>query len=132
MRMAAGLACLLLLAAPLAARASFSSSSSQPNRPPAPLTAGLGGGPWSEITARFDARLHKRFPAGTTESALTSELAHEGFRQTDWGGATGTEHQAERREDTFACNIAARVFWRADAAGRVQSLRGEYREAGCL
>jgi hypothetical protein len=130
MRKALAFVCALAMAAPLSAAAAGWSSSSV-SRPASPLTAGLGGGTWSELTAKFDARLHHRFQPGVAEKDLTEELAREGFRRVSWRGPDGAE-VAERREDSFACNIAARVYWRADAAGRVQTLRGEYRQEGCL
>jgi hypothetical protein len=130
--MALGLACLFVLTAPLSASAAPWSSSSLGSQPRSTLTADLGGGTWSELTRKFDARLRQRFPLGVPESVLTRELAQQGFDRVAWRGPDGTEAVAERHEGDFACDIAARVYWRADAAGHVRSLRGEYREAGCL
>jgi hypothetical protein len=100
-------------------------------RPASPLTAGLRG-PWTDTTKEFDVRVRRQFPVGTSEDVLSQALTRQGFRQEDWGGVTGTEHEAVRREDNIACNIAARIFWRADKDRRIQSIRGTYREEGCL
>jgi hypothetical protein len=101
-------------------------------KPDAPLTAELKGATWAEESAAFERRLRIRFPTGSGEQLMSRELRRQGFKQVDWGGATGVEHEAERREDDFVCNRAAYVFWRADASGQLTSVRGEYREEGCL
>lgn len=97
-------------------------------RPASPLTAGLRG-PWTEVSTTFDARVRRQFPVGTSEAALSQALSRQGFRRVN---ASGPEQEAVRREDNFACNIAARVFWTAGPDRRIHSIRGEYRQEGCL
>ncbi len=96
-----------------------------------PLTVGMTGD-WTTVTKRFDARVRQRFPIGSSESDMGNALSQQGFSQVDWGGATGTEHEAVRREDNFVCRVAARIHWRATADGRLTSVRGSYNEEGCL
>jgi len=98
---------------------------------PVPLTSGMTGD-WTTITKRFDTRVQHRFPIGSSEFDMGRVLSEQGFSQADWGGATGTEHEAVRREDSFVCKVAARIRWRASADGRLTSIRGSYGEEGCL
>jgi hypothetical protein len=105
--------------------------SKQFDRPPVPLTAGLTGS-WSALTTEFNTRVQHRFPIGLPEAELGRELSKQGFSQADWGGTTGSEHEAIRREDNIACRLAARIYWHAGDDGRIKSIRGEYGEEGCL
>ena len=96
-----------------------------------PLTAGMAG-EWTTVTKRFDTRIQHRFPTGSSESDLGTTLSQQGFDQVGWGGVTGAEHQAVRREDNLVCKVAARVYWRANASRRLTSIRGTYNAEGCL
>ncbi len=107
------------------------SSYRQYEHPPVPLTRGLNG-EWTTISKVFDERVRRSFPVGTPEKTLAKSLVAQGFRQADWGGQTGVEHEAVRREDSLVCNVAARVYWRSDGAGRLQEVHGTYGEVGCL
>ena len=107
------------------------SSLQQYEHPPVPLTKGLNG-EWTTISNVFDERVRHSFPIGTPEQTLAKALAAQGFRQADWGGQTGVEHEAVRREDNVVCRVTARVYWRSDGAGRLQEVHGAYREEVCL
>ena len=95
---------------------------------PSSLTRNLPG-PFSAASAAFDARVRSRFPPGTAETELVAELSRQGFRP---GDRLGGERQMVRRQDSFICNKAARIFWRTDEARKVRGVRGVYREEGCL
>ena len=96
-----------------------------------PLTSNLYGR-WDVISAEFNRRVEDRFPLGSLESAMAAELQNEGFSSQDWTSSTDAEHEAVRREDDRVCNVAARIYWRADNGGRLTSIMGIYREEGCL
>jgi len=98
----------------------------------APLTSGLGSGTWEVVSERFDSRVKRAFPIGSSEDQMIQELRRQGFSLTDEGEASGQENEAVRREDNWVCNIGARVYWRADAGGELIAIRGAYREEGCL
>jgi hypothetical protein len=83
----------------------------------------------SAFSQEFDDRLRQRFPIGSSEDKLLVFLASENF-VPDW----------RRRDDPnasffvqngFICQKAARVFWRANAAGTLTEVRGSY-ESQCL
>uniref|UniRef100_UPI0035CA4EA2 hypothetical protein n=1 Tax=uncultured Sphingomonas sp. TaxID=158754 RepID=UPI0035CA4EA2 len=80
----------------------------------------------------FDRRLKSRFPLGSSEVAITTELRKEGFIRDDWTLSVAAEHEAIRQENSWPCNQAAHVYWRADASGVLKNIRGLYREEGCL
>ncbi len=103
----------------------------QYDRAPVPLTNGLKGDR-AVMSKAFDDRVRITFPIGTSEQRLTRVLKAQGFHQVDWGGQTGAEHEAVRREDGVACNIGARIYWRSDQSGRLREIRGHYGEEGCL
>jgi hypothetical protein len=84
------------------------------------------------MSRQFNERVQRNFPIGSSELAMGEEFSNEGFTQMDWGGATGKEHEAVRREDTLVCLQAARIYWRATGEGRLVSIRGTYGEEGCL
>ncbi|SDC84674.1 hypothetical protein SAMN05444678_10695 [Sphingomonas sp. YR710] len=98
-------------------------------RPISPLTENLGH-TWAIASSHFDTRIRRRFPIGTAVTKLASELAAEGFVPT-WFEENG-EHVAVRNEGDFVCNIVAQVYWRADKDDKILSIRGVYRELGCL
>ena len=52
-------------------------------RPQAPLTSNLIG-KWDVISAEFNRRVEDRFPVGSLESAMATELRKEGFSHEDW------------------------------------------------
>lgn len=98
------------------------------------LTARLGGQTWEASSKEFDRRVKARFPVGTAESTMTLELRRQGFRRQDWSYEKHDDDEATafRSENNFVCNQGAFVYWRADAAGNITTIRGEYRELGCL
>lgn len=102
-----------------------------PRRVPAALTAHLGGS-WDAVDATFRDRVGARFPIGSSETDMTTELRREGFSREDWGSSTEEEHVAMRREDNAICHIAAYVRWRADAERHITAIHGIYRNEGCL
>jgi hypothetical protein len=104
----------------------------RPLEPKAPLTAGLHGA-WADISREFDGRVKRGFPLGMSEEKMGLELQHQGFARRDWSSTdNGQEHIARRSENNLVCNQAAYVYWRSDAQGRLTSVRGVYREEGCL
>ncbi len=52
-------------------------------RPSAPLTAGLHG-PWAVLSTEFDRRVKAKFPLGSSEMDIETELQHQGFSRQDW------------------------------------------------
>jgi hypothetical protein len=102
-------------------------------RPSVPLTTDLHG-KWAAVSREFNRRVTSRFPVGSSESKMTSELRREGFSRDDWNyaNAQGDEGKAMRREDGFPCAQAAYVYWRADDKGRLAAIRGVFQEEGCL
>ena len=103
----------------------------QYDRPAIPLTAGLSGD-WAAVTQKFDQRVKTRFPLNSSASSMGADLRNQGFSREDWECSAAQEHEAVRREDNFACRAAARIYWNADSDGRLTSIKGVYREEGCL
>jgi hypothetical protein len=101
------------------------------DRPPSPLTAGLGG-EWTAADAEFRRRLASRFPLGSSEAAMADELRRQGFIRQDWTSSPANEHDAMRQESSFPCRVTAQVYWRATEQGRLTAIRGRYGEQGCL
>jgi hypothetical protein len=101
------------------------------DKPPVPLTAGLSG-TWEAVSNEFDRRVRAAFPTGSSEKDMASALQRQGFWREDWDSSIEHEHAAIRREDSFLCNQAARIYWRADGDGKLTAIRGVYREEGCL
>lgn len=77
-------------------------------------------------SAVFVRRLQRQFPLGSAERTMAAALARQGFVQTDWGGATGTRHNATRIERGFPCETGATVEWRADERGKLVWIDGIY------
>jgi hypothetical protein len=105
--------------------------SAQYTKPKVPLTAGLEGG-WAAMSNEFDRRVKNSFPVGSLEKLMAAELQRQGFSREDWHSSTEQESEAARREDTWMCIQAARIYWRADSEGRLTTIRALYREEGCL
>jgi hypothetical protein len=95
---------------------------------PSSLTAGLPR-EFRTASETFNAKVQKRFPPGATETSVIAELSRQGFKA---GEGRGNEKEMFRRRFSLICNLAFRVYWTADAAGRVSAIRGVYREEGCL
>ena len=93
------------------------------------LTANLDPD-WKTASAQFDSRLRGRFPIGTLIWKLSKELESQGFKPT-WFEENG-EYGAMRDEGSFVCNVAARVYWRSADNRTLSTIRGAYREEGCL
>lgn len=102
------------------------------SKPEVPLTSGLmaRGDPAALASDRFDLRVRQRFPVGSEEHAMATELLREGFGQSDFGGVTGAEHQAFRDSPRAFILDTATIFWRSDAAGRIVAIRGVYTVTG--
>jgi hypothetical protein len=100
-------------------------------KPAPPLLSGLLGMGSSEQNVSFLNRIRQRFPIGSTETALAHALQREGFAQIDWGGTTGSPHQADWKRDGFPCMTNVRVTWTADSHRRITSIDGFYGYA-CL
>jgi hypothetical protein len=96
------------------------------------LTRGLSG-PWEDVSARFDRRVRDALPEGLPEAAAMDRLRKQGFLRGEANGrALPGEVEWFRSESNFACNIAARIYWRLDTDGRIFDVRGTYNEEGCL
>ncbi len=98
---------------------------------PVPLTEGLTG-TWAAASEEFDRRVRINFPVGSPVTKMAATLRSQGFTRQDWNFSAEQENIASRREDNIGCKIAAYVYWRADGEGHVTSIRGQYREEGCL
>jgi hypothetical protein len=92
--------------------------------PKGALTANLSG-PWDTVSAEFDQRVKNRFPVGSMESEMGSELHKEGFLRDDWTSLVSSEREATRREDNWVCRQAAHVYWRGHGDGHVTAIRGK-------
>lgn len=104
-----------------------------PPKPKSALTEQLSG-TWDQVSKEFDRRVKAQFPVGSAESAMTLALRRQGFERQDWTfrKAGDDEARAFRSENNIVCNQGAFVYWRSDEAGAITSVRGEYRELGCL
>jgi hypothetical protein len=100
-------------------------------RPDPPLIQNLAGAGSSAQNGSFAVRLKQRFPPGSSEQALGEALRAQGFVQNDWGGRTGSQHNAAWSRGGFPCVTDARVDWTADAQGRLVTIGGLYGYA-CL
>jgi hypothetical protein len=79
---------------------------------PASLTDGLIG------SVEFDDRVKARFPTGSLERDVMTELRREGF--------STEEGRAVREEQRPPCKKIAVVQWQVDAAGRLTAISGAY------
>ena len=102
------------------------------DKSPVELTAAAPGANFEAQRAIFPDRVRREFPIGSSEKRMTSLLKTEGFSQVDWGGSTGTEHQADRDEGNPMCQITFSVRWRATADGRISAINGEGPLDACL
>ena len=101
--------------------------------PSVPLTADLSGA-GDTASKEFNRRIVTRFPVGSSEAAMTTELRYEGFVRDDWSYANPDKDEAlaVRRESIFPCANVAYVSWRASANGRLTAIRGDYGVEACL
>jgi len=97
--------------------------------PQSSLTADLDRN-FDAASAQFDSRVRAEFPIGTPAWKLTNRLEREGFKPT-WF-LVNQELSAYRSEGNFVCNIAARIYWRPAQDNTIETIRGVYREEGCL
>ena len=95
---------------------------------PSTLTANLPLD-WKAASPIFDARIKKRFPVGTPVWHLVNGLSEQGF-EPNWPGPGG-EHNAQRIDSNYVCDISARVYWTIDKDSKVLTIRG-IRDVGCL
>ncbi|MBB5711626.1 hypothetical protein [Sphingomonas xinjiangensis] len=96
---------------------------------PSALTGDLDS-EWRKASVQFDTRLRERFPPGTPIASLARELQEQGFAPTWY--EVGGEYGAVRQEGNFPCSVAARVYWQPGPNSTLASIRGVYREEGCL
>ena len=101
-----------------------------PDRPQSALTANLSGG-WDAANREFDRRIKARFPLGSTVDQLIANLSEQGF-VAEWPDARFNEYAAYSDVGNWVCNIGAHVYWTVGENGRIRSIRGMYREEGCL
>jgi len=100
-------------------------------QPPAALTVDLSG-ERQTVSGEFDQRIKASFPIGSAVSAMGVTLQNQGFFRQDWSSSVEREHVAMRREDSFSCNRSAYIYWHDDGADQLTSIRGAYRDEGCL
>jgi len=82
----------------------------------------------SQFSRELDARLHERFPIGTSQDKLIGYLVGANF-VPDWPRHDG--NASVFNFNGMLCDRTARVFWRADAAGALTYISGAY-ESHCL
>lgn len=99
--------------------------------PPTSLTVNLSGSR-RDVSSEFDRRVKARFPIGSTVSEMGASLHRQGFSRQDWSSSVEREHVAIRREDNFVCKQIAYVYWHDDGENHLTSIRGVYRDEGCL
>ena len=80
--------------------------------------------PYAAASATLTDRVRARFPAGTPESALITELVAQGFE------VSPPAHNASWRRQGVPCVEIARIWWKAEQ-GRVTATEG-LRNAICL
>jgi len=95
-----------------------------------PLTAGLSGS-WSEQSIAFDKRVRARYAIGATDQSLGADLVKQGFTRSDWGSSPAAEHEASRVKKGLFCREIFNVYWRADTADHLTSVRGEHPAPTC-
>lgn len=129
MRWTARLAVILIVAVTASAATAYWMTTKA--QPPAALTVDLSG-ERQTVSGQFDQRVKASFPIGSAVSAMGVTLQNQGFFRQDWSSSVEWEHMAIRREDSFVCNQRAYIYWRDDGADQLTSIRGAYREEGCL
>jgi len=85
----------------------------------------------SRQNAEFRLRLARRFPVGSREQSLATELRREGFSLIDRDRPASTYHEAKWHRDGFPCVGDAEVRWTVDRNGRIATIDGMYGYA-CL
>jgi hypothetical protein len=80
----------------------------------------------SRHNAQFSLRLARRFPVGSSEQLLATELRREGFSLIDRDRPTSTQRDAKWHRDGFPCVSDAEVSWTADRNGRIATIDGMY------
>lgn len=104
---------------------------SAPMRQPAPaLVTGLSGS-WSEQSVAFDKRVRARYAIGAVDQSLGADLDKQGFVRKDWGSSAAQEHVASLTRKGLVCRDVFNVYWRADEAGHLTSVRGEHPASAC-
>lgn len=77
---------------------------------------------FAEARTAFDQRVKERFPVGSSESALVTELRREHFRISPFS--------ATREVSNFVCRLMYEVDWKA-ADGEITEVGGVFRPT-CL
>jgi hypothetical protein len=86
---------------------------------------------WSDQTPYFDERVKERFPIGSSESTMISELRSERFSVRDAAGLDGSYNFAAVYEQAgIPCREAWTVLWSANG-GVISQIHGRYRQV-CL
>ena len=89
-----------------------------------PAIAATLPGDESEFSRELDARIHQRFPIGSSEDQLIEYLASEkftpGWRRRDEPNASVFVR------DGLLCRDIVRVSWRADASGILVDVSGAF------
>ena len=97
------------------------------NEPPPALGKDIEGG-IQQVSSTFDQRLKQRFPVGSDESALRTELAAEGFHIVDRDDAQTRQvhrYSADYSNANLVCREHWWVYWTADT-GKITSINGDY------
>jgi hypothetical protein len=114
-------AALLLAPVAVVGALAYRPASKDPN-PPAPLAIGA--------YKEFDQRVKKKFPVGSLENDMATELQREGF-VTDSASSPVIEHMAVLHDQRFPCDSTFFVRWRGDGNGRLTEIKGDF-QATCL
>jgi hypothetical protein len=102
--------------------------------PPPALAAGIPSGTWKQTAQTFTDRIIQRFPLGSPEQALVTELEREGFDSQSptpgfWdrgeAGVAGSYQNAYgRSQATGVCDVRWSVYWDADTEARLTRIDG--------
>jgi len=77
------------------------------------------------LSPEFNARLAKKFPQGSADKALVSELAADGFRPAGSCEADPSiKFLVFDSKGRGAPNVSATVYWQADLSGRITWTKG--------
>jgi hypothetical protein len=108
------------------------SSCGRSGLPATPLFDGVQGTSYAQGTRIIQDRLTARFPTGSPEGKLRQYLKQQGLRiEPAPRSLTPNTGVASFKYRGSVCGSQVRVSWRADAAGRVESIDALYADTGC-
>ena len=84
------------------------------------------------IDGDFNKRIQQRFPAGSDEAVLVTELREERFSIDETRDSSGTyRHLAHYKRQDIACRTSWDVLWSGEQ-GRIVTIEGRYSGDICL